>query len=156
MKPRTVRKAKPKGRRKPKAVMGLGRKSFTPDTRATMAAPAGNTTMEKDRGLRLRPEDVEALGQDLSAGAKLIGSSIPKIDKTSQALDAGLTGRWTVDVYVDEKGRVRRSEMSRKIGYGMDPLVRSAADNARFHPRRNAKGDPVPGWTRIIFRFTED
>lgn len=112
--------------------------------------------MEKDKGIRLRPEEVLALGKDLSSEAKLLLSTIKKPEKTDEALDAGLVGRYSVDVYVNANGLVTQVEISKKIGYGMDALVKKAARGARFTPRKNAKGLPIPGWTNIIFRFTED
>ena len=121
-----------------------------------MAAPAGNTTMTKDLGIRLKPEEIQALGTDLSSDAVLIRSTIRQIDKTDEALDMGLTGRFVVDVYVDAAGKVTSAELSKKIGYGMDRLVLQAARRARFKPRRNPKGRPMPGWTTIVFRFTEE
>lgn len=158
-KPNTVRANKNKKKQKsneqpPQPVLGLSPNSL--NNKGTMAAPVGNTTMDKDRGLRLRPEQVQALDKDLSQDASLILSSVRKPSKTERALDAGLIGRYVVDVYVNEAGLVTAAEIPKKIGYGMDDLVRKAALQARFKPRRNAKGFAIPGWTQIVFRFTED
>ena len=151
--PQTVREAKPKTDQPAKKVLGLSKQSF--QGQGKMAAPAGNTSMAKDEGIRLKPEEVAALGKSLAQDAKLIPSSVPKVEKTDSALDAGLVGRYVVDVFVDASGQVTSAELRRSIGYGMDALVLSAAKKARFKPRRNAKGVPMSGWTKIIFRFTE-
>lgn len=156
-KPKTVRKAKPKAKQKAMPVLGLSKNSFTKSENATtIVAPAGNTAMAKDKGIRLKPEEVAALGKDLSSPAVLIRSSIKKVEKTDDALDAGLIGRFRVDVYVASDGIVTSVDLEKKVGYGMDTRLLAAAKKARFKPRLNVKGKPVPGWTQITFRLTED
>ncbi len=118
--------------------------------------PAGNTTMVADKGIIMKPEDIAQLASDLSQDAKLIRDSVQKIDKTPEALDAGLTGRFEVAVFVNTQGLVTSANLDKKIGYGMDALVVAAALKARFLPRRNPQGVPIEGWSSIVFRFTED
>ncbi len=39
----------------------------------------------------------------------------------------------------------------RPIGYGMDEKVLAAARNARFFPKKDARGQPQDGWAEIVF-----
>lgn len=119
--------------------------------KGTMAAPVGNTLMVEDTGKRMNPEDVGALKGDMSAPASLIRDSVNSPPYTEQALDASLEGSWVVDVYVDISGNVASAELRRKIGYGMDERVLTAARQARFSPRKNKYGASEAGWAEIKF-----
>lgn len=112
--------------------------------------------MTKDENIVLSPEKIQQLQANLSRDAQLIRSSIRQIAKTDDALDAGLVGRFKVDVFVSPQGQVTKAILSRKIGFGMDPLVLQAARAAKFEPRRNAQGVAIGGWSQIVFRFTDD
>jgi TonB family protein len=121
-----------------------------------MAAPAGNTTMAPDEGKRLTPEEVAKLAKNLSQDAELIANTFERPPYTPEAEDAGLEGRFVVDVYVNEEGLVTSAELRKPIGFGMDQRVLESAKKSRFRPRRDAKGQPVAGWTEIKVRLTID
>ena len=129
---------------------------FSPDAVAKdgpgIAVPVGNPLMVPDDGKRLKPEDVQPLGnQDLSADPRLIRSSMVKPEYTDDAIDAGLEGVFTVDVYVDATGAVASADLTKKIGYGMDQRVLAAANKARFEPRKDRYGKAIAGWTTLTF-----
>lgn len=144
-----TRKPKEQPVQQAKKVQGLTEDSVVNDS--TVAAPLGNSLMQKDEGKRLTAEEIQALEQDLSSDAILIHGSFTPPEYTQAALDAYLEGRFVVDVYVDEKGNVVEAELRKKIGYGMDARVIEVAKSSRFTPRRNAKGVPLAGWTEIAF-----
>lgn len=140
----------------PEPVLGLSKDSFAPDGKSSFAVPAGNTTNVPDEGKRLKPEEIQALEQDLSTDAKLIPDSFQKPAYTPDAEDAGLEGSFAVDVYIDGNGNVTEAELPKKIGYGMDSRLLNAARKSRFHPRKDALGRPIPGWTQIKVRFVPE
>ena len=130
-------------------IQGLTKESLS--DKGTIAAPAGNTMMTEDSGKRLNPNDVNQIAGDLSAPASLVRTSITVPPYTEQALDAALEGTWIVDVFVNVDGSVKDAELRKKIGYGMDEKVLSAAKVARFIPRKNKLGVSEPGWAEIKF-----
>ena len=130
-------------------IQGVTKDSLT--ATGTMSAPVGNTLMVEDNGKRANPNDVKPLQGDMSSPARLIASSVTTPNYTEQAIDAGLEGAWTVDVFIDAAGNVKDAELRKKIGYGMDERVISAARNAKFRPRKNKVGAPEEGWTEIKF-----
>lgn len=115
----------------------------------TMSAPVGNTMMVEDTGKRVK--DAQPLSGDMSAPAILIRDSIQTPPYTEQAIDVSLEGTWVVDVFVDLSGKVTSAELRKKIGYGMDERVLTAARQARFSPRKNKLGVSEPGWAEIKF-----
>jgi protein TonB len=138
----------------PQPVMGLSKESFVEGGKGSFSAPAGNTTMLPDEGKRLSPEEIRKLDRDLSADAELIEGSFIEPDYTPEAEENGLEGSFVIDVYIDTQGKVVEAELRKKIGYGMDERVLSAARNARFSPRKNPLGQPLAGWKEIKIRLT--
>ena len=69
-------------------------------------APIGNTLFKKDEGIRLK--DVESLESDLSADARIRIETFKKPQYTDDALEAGIEGKFLIDVFVDDKGIVLR------------------------------------------------
>ena len=116
-----------------------------------LAAPVGNTLLKEDEGKRLRPDEVGKLDKDCSADARLVRDSVETPRYTDDALDAGLQGVFTVDVFVDATGAVLEAEMRKPIGYGMDARVVEAAKKARFIPRQNKVCTPLAGWAEMKF-----
>lgn len=92
--------------------------------------------------------------RDLSSDAILIRSSIQKPKYTDEALDAELEGVVIVNVFVNKKGYVEDVALDKKIGYGMDKVLVESAKQARFIPRKNARGQALTGWTEIRFILT--
>lgn len=128
-------------------VQGLTKDSTS--DKGTMSAPVGNTMMTEDTGKRVK--DVGQIAGDLSAPATLVRDSIKIPPYTDQALDASLEGTWIVDVFVNIDGSIKDADLRKKIGYGMDERVLSAAKAARFVPRKNKLGVSEPGWAEIKF-----
>ncbi len=88
---------------------------------------------------------------DLSQRARRM--SLIKPEYTEEALQAGLEGQFIADVYVDETGQVGEVALQKKVGYGMDAKLHTAAKSARYEPRKDAMGRPVGGWDRIVFQL---
>jgi len=132
-----------------KKIQGLSKDSLVKDS--SVSAPAGNTLMEADKGLRLSPDQIRALEKNLSSDAILIQGSFEIPKYTQAALDADTEGRFIVDVFVDKAGKVVSAELRKKVGYGMDALILDSARTSKFIPRKNAKGVPLEGWAEIKF-----
>lgn len=140
-------KVKPRrAHKKPTPVQGLSSSSFS-DKSSGLSAPMGNTLLTKDENIRTK--EIEALDEDLSSPAKLIRNTFEKPAYTDEALDAGIEGRFTIDVFVDALGNVLEAELRKPIGYGMDPLLLQAARIAKFEPRKNKLGRAIKGWHEI-------
>lgn len=133
-------------------VQGLNKDSFVPGPGpGGFAAPVGNTTMAQDEGKRLKPEEVQALKQDLSAPAKLVLESVKAPEYTPAAIDAGIEGVYKVEVYIDEEGRVAKVELSKRVGYQMDDRLLDSARGTKWLPRRDELGRAIAGWTSFTF-----
>ncbi len=134
-------------------VQGLRPEALT-DSPSTVVAPIGNTLMVEDEGKRLNADQVEQMGADQSAGARLIQGSFLIPEYTQDALDTNLEGSYIVDLYIDEAGKVIDAQPRKKIGYGMDERVVQSARSARFIPRKNRQGGAIAGWTELRFTLT--
>ena len=151
---RKPKKAVKKNQKPVEAVQGLSKDSFTKNkSKNGFQSNAGNTLMIPDSGKRIDPDKIQALDADLSSDATLIRSSVKAPELTFDAIDAGIEGRYIVDVFVGPGGRVQDAELEQKVGYGMDSLLLKAAKNARFTPRKNKSGKAISGWTAIAFRL---
>lgn len=140
----------------PQPVYGVAKESLSPAQQGGIAVPVGNTTMMADDGKRMRPEDVQKLDRDLSSDPQLELNSLALPKYTDAAVEAGLEGRFVVDVYVNERGAVDDVQLRKKIGFEMDTRVMEAIRKARFKPRRNPVGLPIAGWTEITIRLELD
>lgn len=133
-------------------IHGLNPKDILPG--GTVAVPLGNSLAVEDEGVRKKPTEIASVvEEDQSSDAKLVTSSVITPVYTEEALDAGLERLVAVDVYVDAEGLVTSAELRTPIGYGMDQRLLDAAKKAKFIPRKDAKGRPIPGWTEMKFRL---
>lgn len=147
-KKKTVKKnIKPKP--KPQVVTGLSKKSLDhTNSDKSFTAPIGNTLYQADDGTRVRK--VEKL-EDLSSDASLL--FFPRPPYTEEALDQEVEGRFVLELFINENGEVEEVDLRRQVGFGMDERIEKAAYQARFSPRRNKLGDPIPGWHKITIRL---
>lgn len=154
----TTKKPEKPPEKKPEPIMGLSKESFADSQSATTnSASAGNNLQMADDGRRVDPNDVGALAQkDLRSDPILNRESIRKVQYTDEARDVGLSGRFTVDVYVDQFGKVTLSELAKKVGFGMDERILAAAQILSYVPAKDEKGRPVPAWTTIVFDLRID
>ena len=151
---RKPKKTKTKPKKPVEAVQGLSKDSFVDKgTKPGFQSNAGNTLMLPDSGKRVDPSKIEELDADLSSDAILIRSSVRAPELTFDAIDAGIEGRYIVDVFVAPDGSVQDAELERKVGYGMDSLLILAAKKSRFTPRKNKDGKAISGWSTIAFRL---
>lgn len=120
-----------------------------------LAVPVGNTMLKKDEGIRLKPEEVEALSEDLSQDASIKCSKTPPY--TEAAEEEGLEGQFRFDVYVTAKGQATEAEARKRIGFGMDAVVtKMLLSECRYQPKRNAKGHAIASWATFTIRLTLD
>jgi protein TonB len=160
--PKPKPKPKPKTKSTPEATppsaepskpsSGLSPDSLAPAGQGKFTAPMGNTLAEPppaERDFKAAPGD---LG-DRSRDALLIVQSVPKVDYTDEAIDAGFEGAVIVDVFVEANGQISSAEIRKAIGYGMDERIIQAAKKAKFNPRLNSQGIPERGWTEIQFNL---
>lgn len=140
----------------PQPVYGVAKESLQPAGSGGIAVPVGNTTMMADDGKRMRPEDIQKLDRDYSADAKLLLDSLKLPQYTDAAVEANLEGRFVVEIFVDDNGKVGDVQLKKKIGYDMDGPVIEAIRKAQFSPRRNPVGVPIAGWTEITIRLELD
>ncbi len=132
---------------------GLSKESFT-DGPSNIAVAAGNTLLAPDEGKRLNPNDIKALsGEDLSSDPKLIFATMKTPQYTDDAVDANLEGLFVVDVFVDKQGIVQSTGLVKKVGFGMDERILSAAREAKFVPRKDRVGNAIEGWTQIKLKL---
>lgn len=147
-----------KGSKTPKQakriVQGLNPASVS-DKGSGISVPVGNTMLKEDEGIRLRPEEVEALSEDLSQDASISCKKTPPY--TDAAEEEGLEGNYRFDVYVNAKGQATEAEPQGKIGFGMDKVVtKMLLSECRYKPKRNAKGHAVASWATFTIRLTLD
>lgn len=146
--PVATNKPPPQTPQKPvEAIQGFDKDKMAPSSGPGIAVPIGNTVMAKDTGKRV--QEAPPITGDQSQDARLIANSYAEPRYTDAAIDAGLEGRYTVDVFVDEKGNVAQAELRKKIGYGMDQKIIDAVMTAKFMPRKNKLGIVESGWTNI-------
>ena len=144
-------KQKPDQTDPPPPIQGLTEESLAHDGKGGFSAPVGNTLMVPDDGKRVK--DAAPLTADLSSDPKLLAESVVIPSYTDAALDASYEGRVTVEVYVDESGKVMQAEPQKKVGYGMDERILQASLSAKFIPRKNRWGQAEPGWSKITFNL---
>lgn len=136
----------------PKPIQGLSEDSIDKSGKGNVAAPLGNTLMMEDTGERVK-EAPPPMDVDLSADPQLVRESVVTPQYTDAALDANFEGYVSVEVLVDESGKVVDAQLAKKVGYGMDQRILDAAFAARFLPRKNRLGRPETGWTEIRFNM---
>lgn len=86
--------------------------------------------------------------------ANLIHSSFIRPAYTIDAEQAGVEGEFLLDVLVGAQGQVLQASLRRRIGYGMDRLIETAMQDARFHPALNDQGLPIQQWTEVVIRLS--
>ncbi len=68
------------------------------------------------------------------------------------ALRAGLEGTVFVQAYVDERGRVQKTEVIRGLGVGLDEAAQRAVEKLKFIPGRQ-RGKPRKVLVSIPVKF---
>ncbi len=74
---------------------------------------------------------------------------------TDEALDAGLQGPFGLEVFVGKDGGVKKVDLEKKIGYGMDQVLRKAGLSCRFRPALHPSGKPYATWGGVTIRVLE-
>ncbi len=133
----------------PASVSGLSADSVVEKGQGAFKANLGNTLSEAPP--EVRPSSVPSGSADKSRDAILISASAAKVEYTDEALDAGFEGRVIADVFVETDGTVSSAELRKKVGYGMDARLLTAARAAKFKPRLNSQGIPERAWAEITF-----
>ena len=134
----------------PPPVQGFSAAAMGPGGK--VAVPLGNTLLAPDTGQRLKSEPAPLQG-DLSSDPELVRTTFKEPAYTDAAVDANLEGVATIDVFVDETGKVTQAELRKPIGFGMDQRLLDSAYQCRFKPRRNRFGKAEAGWSQIQARL---
>lgn len=151
------KKAKNKPNKKPKIVQGLTKKSLSTDktSNSGISVPVGNTLMTEDQGIRLKPEEIEKLEEDYSKDATI--TCVLKPSYTAEAEEAEIEGNFYFDIYLDQRGKPQEVEIQKKIGYGMDAIVKKMLmESCTFSPKLNPVGDPISTWATFPIRLKID
>jgi TonB family protein len=149
----------------PPPVFGLSMSSVT-DNPGGPQMRVGNTTLTEP-GQKVAPKDVKPLSGDGTSGRAPV--SLAQVSKQPQrvgecppfdprelyskeALEREVEGQVTLEVVIDESGKVGEVKVLKGLGFGLDEI---AASTMRKHCRFEAAemgGEKVP--TRIRYNFT--
>ena len=78
-----------------------------------------------------------------------------RIRYPARAQEAGIQGRVSVRMLIDENGDMSSPSIVQSLGYGCDDEVLRVLRNARFTPGR-VSGNAVKSWHTLYFDFTLD
>ena len=169
------RKPKPKPKPKPKAqqpqkppkkppkkppplITGLTLKSTVKGGKG-LAVQVGNTMYGKPKSKLTEPvTDKAAPGARTQEGSpvevytppRVIRKIIPKY--TAEALSEGIEGTITLVVYIDKRGKLTRSRMINKLGFGLDEAAVRTVRLWTFAPATRG-GRPVAGRKTVKVQF---
>ncbi len=104
---------------------------------------------------KLQEKVIELPKPDVFKPAELIGSINAiqqKIVYPEHALKYGLEGVVTLNVYIDETGKVIKGEIKRGIGLGCDEEALKVIKDARFIPAKK-NGNPIASELNIDLQF---
>ena len=75
---------------------------------------------------------------------------------STEAEDAGLEGRFTVDVWIEKTGEISEVEIPKKVGFGMDKIIINSLLGSTCKVKRNKKGEPKASWHSIQIELQLD
>jgi protein TonB len=140
-----------------KAVFGVSRKAITA-TQAnenTAEIKLGNTVAKEQDNLTLEKDDVDSL--PIPADDFLV-SQMPKLKSEvriaypAEAKKAGIEGPVVMDLIIDEQGKVRKVDLIRGPGFGLNEAAVEAIRQFEFQPAK--VGDQsVAVKIRYTYRF---
>lgn len=148
---------KPKPKIEPRAVFGVSRQAITAETVETDLAQVkqGNTVAKEQDDLQLNKDDVDQL--PIPADDFLV-SSMPRLKSEiripypEEAKKAGVEGPVVMDLLIDAQGKVRKVELIKGPGFGLNEAAIAAAQRFEFVPGR-VRENPVAVKIRYTYRF---
>ena len=114
-----------------------------------LAALASTPSSDGTNGL----QGLGLVGAGMGRGPSLDRSSIGELDYTQDALSMRFQGQVTVDVFVNETGKVIHARLITPTGYAIDDEVVAAAQAARYTPAVSEDGRPMPAIAKLNFDF---
>lgn len=141
---------------KPRAVFGASRKSITADNgRAGAEIKLGNTVAKEQDDLTLDPNDADALpipaDEFLVTQMPRLRSEV-RIPYPEEAKKAGVEGPVVMDLLIDKAGRVRKVDLVKGPGFGLNEAAVQALQKFEFLPGQ-VGGDAVAVKIRYTYRF---
>ncbi|MFZ3229314.1 MAG: TonB family protein [Pseudobdellovibrio sp.] len=138
-------------------VFGLTRKAITTDsaTEKTAVVKLGNTVAKEEDNLKLEKNDADSLPipvEDYLVTTQPKRLHEEKVERTKEAMNAGIEAPVVVDILIDETGKVRDVEVIQGPGYGLNEAVKQAMYKFLYTPAL-VNGKPVAKKFRYMYRF---
>lgn len=148
---------KPKAPPPERAVFGVSRKAITATTSAPNAAEVkqGNTVAKEQDNLQLNKDDADSL--PIPADDFLL-TSMPKLKSEvripypPEAKKANVEGPVVMDILIDKEGRVRKVDLIKGPGFGLNEAAVAAVQGFEFSPAKVGE-DTVAVKIRYTYRF---
>jgi protein TonB len=144
-----------------RAVFGLNRDAITAEGAASEAAAQvklGNTVAKEQDNLKLNEDDPSKLpipaDEFLVTQQPRLKSEV-RILYPPEARKAGIEGRVVMDLLIDKAGKVRKVELVRGPGGGLDEAAMDAIQRFEFQPAE-VQGQPVAVKIRYSYIFRLD
>lgn len=151
-------KPKPAPQPEKRAVFGLQKSAITDDTTKNtdaVEAKAGNTVAKELDDLKLNKDDVDRLPIPTD---ELMVSKMPRlktevrIPYPAEAKQKGIEGPVVMDLLIDSAGKVRKVDLVRGPGFGLNEAAVSAIQNFEFEPAL-VQDQAVAVKIRYTYRF---
>jgi periplasmic protein TonB len=148
---------KPPPKEVPRAVFGVSRKAMTADAGVKDAAEVkqGNTVAKAQDDLQLDKNDADNLPiptDDFLISAMPRLKAEVRIPYPEQAKKAGIEGPVVMDLLIDTEGLVRRVDLIKGPGFGLNEAALQAAEKFQFIPGRVGE-QSVAVKIRYTYRF---
>jgi protein TonB len=145
----------PPAKNPPPLVVGVTLSSTT--TAGSFAAPVGNTAYGKPEGQAQSPDQVKSYSADHYAPIEEVDQQPELVSEfkptyPEEARRAGVEGRVTLQIVVDEHGNVTTAKVIHGLGYGLDEAAREGMLHAHFKPATRS-GSSVATMLTFVYRF---
>jgi TonB family protein len=136
-------------------VYGLNRNSYTDDKAGTVDAKMGNTIAKQADTEKLNALDSDSLPVPTE---EYLVSEMPRVLTEirpvypKEAKEKGIEGPVTLDILIDESGKVRQAVILSGLGYGLDEAALKSIFQFKFYPAK-VDGKSVAVRIRYILRF---
>lgn len=146
---------KPKPPPPRKAVFGVTRNSITTDSSDAISSKAGNTVAKEQDQLQLDKSDEDALPiptDDVMVSRMPRLKTEVRIPYPAEAKAQGIEGPVVMDLLIDASGKVRKVDLVRGPGFGLNEAAIDAVKNFEFEPAM-MKEQSVAVKIRYTYRF---
>jgi periplasmic protein TonB len=149
--------AKPEPKEKPRSVFGVSRKAITTnsETENTASVKQGNTVAKEQDDLTLNKDDADSL--PIPADDYMV-SNMPRLKSEiripypAEAKKEGVEGPVVMDLLIDSAGKVRKVDLIKGPGSGLNEAAVAAVENFEFIPARIGEQN-VAVKIRYTYRF---